>query len=152
MGKGKPYDPELVLFDSPNGKHKHGRSRHWVALTRASTAAHPPQRSLLSFSMASIFTGAEQAASFGDEAGAMDGAGIDAGAMDGGLDGAADGGFSGGVDGGVDGGYGGNAGGNVRPGDWSCPSCGINNFASRLAELDKYDKPQHDNHPIGNQL
>ena len=82
--------------------------------------------------MASIFTGAEQAASFGDEAGAMDGAGIDAGAMDGGLDGAADGGFSGGVDGGVDGGYGGNAGGNVRPGDWSCPSCGINNFASRI--------------------
>ena len=79
--------------------------------------------------MASIFTGGEQATAFGAETGAMDGAGMDTGAMDHGIDGAVDGGFNGGVDGGFDGG---NAGGNVRPGDWSCPSCGINNFASRI--------------------
>ena len=29
------------------------------------------------------------------------------------------------------GGYGGGGGGNVRPGDWTCPSCGANVFASK---------------------
>ena len=39
------------------------------------------------------------------------------------------GGYGGGFGGG--GGYGGGGGGNVRPGDWTCPSCGANVFASK---------------------
>ena len=53
--------------------------------------------------------------------------------MGSGKGGSMGGGMGGGMSGGVGGGMGGGMGGgpDVRPGDWRCPSCGANVFASK---------------------
>ena len=57
-------------------------------------------------------------------------------------------GGGGGFGGGGFGGGGGGGYGNVRPGDWACPACQINNFASRI-QCFKCSTPKPGGMPMG---